>query len=263
MDQQPKTSDLSNQQSRVRKLFGEKSANYAGSSLLVNRENLAQVMDIVGINENDMVLDVATGTGYMAVAAAEAHSRVVATDFTLEMLLETRKALEAWQSNTDLSLMDADRLAFSGNSFDAVTCRVSLHHFVNPENAVGEMARVCKTGCRVIIMDVVSSEDKRKSELHNEMGKMRDPSEVRQWQTSEIQRMMKKAGLSIDRVESWSHEMAFDEWISLGEADAETAAHLKKMMIDSIEGDKAGLSPRFIGDELFFTWTTAIILGKK
>ena len=249
-------------QSQVRELFGKKSKQYARSSLLIDQKNLALVMDLAGISERDRVLDVATGTGYMAMAVANIGAEVIATDFTLEMLLEARAALEG-RHKAELALADADRLAFAADVFDAVTCRVSIHHFANPQLAIGEMARVCKSGGRVVIMDVVSSEDKLKSDLHNEMGKLRDPSEVRQWRRSEIEQMVKEVGLTVTKVESWSHVMAFDEWIRLGGADSETAEQLRDMMIDSMDGDKAGLTPEFRDGELVFTWTTAIIVARK
>ncbi len=249
-------------QSRVRGLFSRKSKQYAHSSLLTDQENLALLIDLAGITESDRVLDVATGTGYMAMAVADIGAEVIATDFTLEMLLEARSALEG-RGKTELALADADRLAFADDIFDAVTCRVSVHHFANPQLAISEMARVCKPDGRVVIMDVVSSEDKSKSDLHNIMGKMRDQSEVRQWQRSEIEQMMREAGLTVTKVESWSHIMAFEEWTRLGGTDPETAEQLRELMIDSMDGDKAGISPEFVDGQLFFTWTTAIIVARK
>ncbi len=249
-------------QSKVQHLFGQKSAEYKTSSLLTNQKNLQFVIELAKISHHDRVLDVATGTGFMAIALADTGAEVIATDFTLAMLEEASESL-ANQTNTSLALADADCLPFPTDSFDAVTCRVSIHHFANPQLAISEMARVCKQAGRVVIMDVVSSQNKSKSDLHNKLGKMRDQSEVRQWQLSEIERMVKQAGLIINAVESWSHVMAFDEWIRLGGTDAQTAGMLKKMMIDSMDGDKAGLNPEFVDGELVFTWTTGIVVAIK
>ena len=57
--------------------------------------------------------------------------------------------------------------------------------------------------------------------------------------------------------------MAFDEWILLGGADQQTARQLREMMIDSMDGDKAGFNPELIDDELVFTWQTGILLARK
>jgi len=249
-------------QSKVRHLFGVKSAEYNTSSLLTSQQNLKFVIEMVGITHNDKVLDVATGTGFMAIAIADTGAQVIATDFTLAMLKKASESLTG-QSNTALALADADLLPFASDSFDVVTCRVSVHHFANPQLAIREMSRVCKPDGRVMIMDVISSEDRVKSDLHNKMGKLRDLSEVRQWQLSEIEKMINEEGLTVTKTESWSHVMAFDEWIRLGGTDQQTAERLRGMMIDSMDGNKAGLNPEFIEDELVFTWMTGIVVAQK
>lgn len=249
-------------QSRVRALFSEKSKDYAGSSLLTDRENLAFVLKMAEISGRDRVLDVATGTGFMAIAVADVGAEVIAADFTREMLMEAR-SLFGDRGNVSLALADADRLPFAEGSFDAVTCRVSVHHFANPEAAFNEMARVCRVGGRVMIMDVVSSEDPAKSELHNQMGRLRDSSEVRQYRLSELEQMIRASGLKVSGVDVWPHRMAFDEWIRLGGTDPETVETVRRMMVDSIEGDKAGVNPEYIDGRLHFTWRTGILVGRK
>jgi len=215
-----------------------------------------------GIVEGDLVLDVATGTGFMARAVADTGAEVIATDFTPAMLQRTAELLDGVERYS-LALADADHLPFARGVFDVVTCRVSVHHFAHPPVAIGEMARVCRAGGRVVIMDVISSEDEPRSELQNRLGKMRDGSEVRQWRLSELEAMVRQAGLTILGTERSPHPMAFSEWISLGQTAPETESILREMMIDSMDGDKAGLSPFFEGDDLFFIWTTGIIVARK
>ncbi|MDY6912636.1 MAG: methyltransferase domain-containing protein [Chloroflexota bacterium] len=248
--------------SLVRELFTRKTQDYAGSSLLVNSDNLDAVIQLSQISSNDRVLDVATGTGFMAKAMSGIGADVLATDFTISMLEKAREGIGDCD-NAAFALADAECLPFADASFDVIACRVAIHHFANPQIALREMARVCKPGGRVVIMDVVSSEDESRSELHNRIGKMRDSSEVRQWRCSELEQMLRDGALDVSTVDLWPHLMAFDEWIRLGGADAETALEVKRMVIDSMEGDKAGLSPEFRNGELYFTWTTAILIANK
>lgn len=249
-------------QKTVQEHFGQKAHAYSGSSLLQNRDNLEAVLRIARIRAQDRVLDVATGTGILAGAMSGKAGEVVASDFTLQMLRHGREALSG-RDNITFVLADADHLPFGNGAFDRVTCRMSVHHFAHPAVALGEMARVCRPGGRVVIVDVISSEDAAKSELHNRMGKLRDRSEVRQWRRSELEGMVKEAGLNISEVELSAHPMSFDEWIRLGNADSRTAAAVREMMIASMEGDAAGLKPEFRNGELWFTWTTAIISAVK
>ena len=254
--------DKENAQYMTKELFGKKSNEYNKSSLLTDPKNLKLILDMAKISNRDRILDVATGTGFLSIAMADTGAEVLATDFTLPMLQKAGAALEG-KKNARLALADADRLPFVDESYDVVACRVAVHHFANPQMAFNEMGRVCKQGGRVIIMDVISSEDEAKSKLHNKMAKLRDPSEVRQWRRSELIDMLQLSGLTIEKVELWPHDMAFDEWIQLGGADEGTAETIKEMMMDSMDGDKADLHPKLVGDDLIFTWTTAIIIARK
>lgn len=246
----------------VQEHFGQKVGAYSGSSLLQNREQLQAILRIARVCPRDRVLDVATGTGILAGAMGGHAAEIVASDFTLEMLSHARKDLSE-QDNITFVLADADRLPFRNGAFDVVTCRMSVHHFAHPLIALREMCRTCKRDGRVVIVDVISSEDAARSELHNQIGKLRDRSEVRQWRRSELEQMARDAGLKISEVELFSHPMSFDEWIRLGNADAQTAVAVREMMIASMEGDTAGLRPEFRNGKLWFTWTTAIISAVK
>ncbi|MBT4511852.1 MAG: methyltransferase domain-containing protein [Chloroflexi bacterium] len=250
------------QESLVRQLFGKKSQEYSTSSLLADERNLALLLKLAEITKNDRILDIATGTGFLAVAISNTGAELIATDFTMAMLEKAKVALGN-QNNTVLALADAARMPFAAESFDVVTCRIAVHHFTEPETAFAEMARVCKQGGRVMIMDVISSEDQQEGDLQNRITKLRDISEVRQWKRSELEGMLRSSGLIVSHSELWPHIMAFDEWIRLGGADAETTKTIREMIIDSMEGDKAAMSPQIMDDKMFFTWNTAIIVARK
>lgn len=262
MTEKPDGNKTESAQYLTRQHFSRKSKEYTTSSLLANQQNLDLCTKMAGISYGQKILDVATGTGFLAITMTDAGAEVVATDFTISMLEKTKAALEG-NNNVNYALADADQLPFTSESFDGVTCRVAVHHFANPQIAFKEMARVCNAGGRVMIMDVISSEDDAKGELHNRMSKLRDPSEVRQWKRSELESMLEKSGLKVSQVGLWTHLMSFDEWIRLGATDAEATETVRNMMRDSMDGDKAGINVEIVDDKMYFTWTTAIIVAHK
>ena len=79
----------------------------------------------------------------------------------------------------------------------------------------------------------------------------------------ELKRMIENSGLTVSQVELWPHVMAFDDWIRLGGADEETTETIRAMVMDSMDGDKAGINPEIREGKLFFTWTTAILVAHK
>ena len=94
------------QESLVRQLFGKKSQEYSTSSLLADERNLALLLKLAEITKNDRILDIATGTGFLAVAISNTGAELIATDFTMAMLEKAKVALGN-QNNTVLALADA------------------------------------------------------------------------------------------------------------------------------------------------------------
>ncbi len=98
-------------------------------------------------------LDVATGTGDLALRMARAGVRAVGVDLSLDMLLVARKRGAGGPNGPSLCLQRAEALAFGDNIFDACTMGVALRHMRDLRGALNEMARVVRPGGRVVIAD--------------------------------------------------------------------------------------------------------------
>jgi len=111
----------------------------------------------------DRVLEVAAGTGDLAVTVAQAvgsSGHVIAVDSSPQMLAHAEKAArEAGVNNIETRVMNAEELEFEESSFNTVICKMALMLFGNPLTALTEMHRVVKLGGRVAVM-VWSSADK-------------------------------------------------------------------------------------------------------
>ncbi len=103
-----------------------------------------QLLDAAGVGRGTAVLDVATGPGYVAAAAADRGAGATGVDFAENMVKLARSRLPGIEFRAG----DAERLPFAGASFDAVVGSFVLHHLGAPELAVAEAARVLKPGGR-------------------------------------------------------------------------------------------------------------------
>lgn len=99
------------------------------------------------------VLDVATGTGAVAVPFAQAigaGGRVTAVDFSAEMLDRAEANIRKMAlDNVDLHEMDAERLDFRSNYFHSVVCSYGLFFLSDMPRALREWVRVLRPGGRL------------------------------------------------------------------------------------------------------------------
>lgn len=99
-----------------------------------------------GISSGQRVLDVAAGTGNVAIRAAQAGADVVASDVTPENFEAGRR--EAAQLGVELEWVEADvqELPFADGSFDAITSSFGAIFAPDHYAAAREMLRVCRPG---------------------------------------------------------------------------------------------------------------------
>ncbi len=124
------------------------------------------------------VLEVGVGTG-LALPHYAGDVEVTGIDFSPEMLEKARArvAREGLSHVKDLRRMDARELDFPDNSFDFVSAMHVLSVVPEPERVMAEMARVCRPGGEVIIVNhfarekgVLAALEKVTSPLENLLG---------------------------------------------------------------------------------------------
>ncbi len=108
------------------------------------------LVDQVGPQPGDSILDVAAGTGDLGFAAAQrvgAEGKVLCTDFSPEMVEAARRNGErAGLSNVEFRVLDAERMDLDDDSFDGVLCRWGYMLMADPAAALAETRRVLRDG---------------------------------------------------------------------------------------------------------------------
>lgn len=103
------------------------------------------LLDAVGAGPGVRLLDVATGPGYVARAAAHRGAGVVGVDFSAAMVALARRL----HPGLEFAEGDAEALALPDRSFDAVVMNFGLLHLARPEQALAEACRVLRPGGRL------------------------------------------------------------------------------------------------------------------
>jgi demethylmenaquinone methyltransferase/2-methoxy-6-polyprenyl-1,4-benzoquinol methylase len=111
-----------------------------------------RAVDHARVGPGSRALDVATGTGDLAIELSARGAQVVGLDFSermLELAREKAPAIEFVQGN-------ALELPYPAGSFDAVTVGFGARNFSDLERGLGELARVTRPGGRVVILEITT-----------------------------------------------------------------------------------------------------------
>jgi demethylmenaquinone methyltransferase/2-methoxy-6-polyprenyl-1,4-benzoquinol methylase len=111
-----------------------------------------RAVELARVGPGSRALDVATGTGDLAVALREAGSEVVGCDFSEEMMEVARR------KRPDVSFEWADALAlpYEDDSFDAATVGFGARNFSDLAKGLSEMVRVVRPGGRVVVLEITT-----------------------------------------------------------------------------------------------------------
>jgi SAM-dependent methyltransferase len=104
------------------------------------------VVEACGIRPEHHVLDVAAGSGNVAIRAAEAGARVVASDLTPENFAAGRREATARGVELEWIEADAEALPFEDGTFDVVTSCFGAMFAPDHQRVADELLRVCRPG---------------------------------------------------------------------------------------------------------------------
>ncbi|MBA3334233.1 MAG: bifunctional demethylmenaquinone methyltransferase/2-methoxy-6-polyprenyl-1,4-benzoquinol methylase UbiE [Pyrinomonadaceae bacterium] len=118
------------------------------------RKLVAQKLKNILDNPNALVLDVACGTGDLALELqTSGKAKVFGTDFCRPMLKVASD--KNAKNNLAIQYLEADgmNLSFADNTFDAVTIAFGLRNFSNWENGLHELSRILKKNGKLVVLE--------------------------------------------------------------------------------------------------------------
>ena len=125
-------------------------------SMGLHRAWKAYTVLVANVKEGQHVLDIAGGTGDLAMAFAPkvgSSGQVVHTDINEAMLREGRNRLLDAGVSLPTLVCDAERLPFADDSFDLLTVAFGLRNMTHKDVALLEMNRVLKPGGKLMVLE--------------------------------------------------------------------------------------------------------------
>lgn len=146
---------------QVEQMFDTISENYDGLNRVISLGSdikwRKKVIKMVARKNPKSILDIATGTGDLAIQFAEKTSaeRIIGLDISDGMLSMARKKVAGKDFSKKIEFIqgDSEDLPFEDNIFDAVTVSFGIRNFENLEKGLTEIRRVLKTNGIFVILE--------------------------------------------------------------------------------------------------------------
>jgi demethylmenaquinone methyltransferase/2-methoxy-6-polyprenyl-1,4-benzoquinol methylase len=145
---------------QVAQMFDTISGNYDGLNRVISFgidiKWRKKVLQLVSNKNPKTVLDIATGTGDLAILMTKTSAeRIVGLDISAGMLDVGRKKIEAKKlsDKIEMILADSENMPFENNTFDAITVAFGVRNFETLEKGLAEILRVLKPNGIFVILE--------------------------------------------------------------------------------------------------------------
>jgi ubiquinone/menaquinone biosynthesis C-methylase UbiE len=246
----------SNQQ--VQAVFDRRSLSYDHLDWVRDDESLAGLADLAVPRPTDTFLDLATGTGAVAETIAASVTLAVGVDLSLGML-RTRRS----KSGFAVQAM-AERLPFSDDAFDLITCRNGLHHFCDPRAGIAEIRRVARPGGRIVISESLVPEGSIRHFWRSVMeikDTARHPDMY--FTADEFCGYLNKHGLPVHSIRVCRRPFSLANWLDNGCIEPERQDRIRKLLDGLTEARKRELHMSTKDGEVWLLRRTAIVLSGR
>lgn len=145
---------------QVASMFNNISKNYDGLNRVISFgidvSWRKKVVKIVSKNNPQKILDIATGTGDLALMMSKLHpKKIIGLDISEGMLaVGKQKVAKAKLSDTiDMVIGDSEKMPYKDNTFDAITVSFGVRNFANLDKGLSEIRRVLKPSGIFVILE--------------------------------------------------------------------------------------------------------------
>lgn len=154
-----KESSLSKKQ-QVAQMFDTISGNYDNLNRVISFgidiKWRKKVLQLVTAKNPDTILDIATGTGDLAILMTETPAKkIIGLDISTGMLEEGKKKISQKHLSDKIEMLlgDSENIPFEDNTFDAITVAFGVRNFENLEKGLSEILRVLKPNGIFVILE--------------------------------------------------------------------------------------------------------------
>ena len=227
-------------------------------------ESLRRMVELSDPKPEWRVLDVATGTGFTALAFALLVREVVGADLSPGMLQQAgQRAAEAGIANASWVEAPAEALPFAEASFDLVTVRIAPHHFRDVRAFLRETRRVLLPGGVFVLADTtVPDGDARAADWQNAVERERDTSHGANLSPETWRALCTEAGFAVTDLDTTGGAITIplSAWLETAGCTGERAARVRQLFADAPASARQQFAiTTEASGEKYFSWQRVVL----
>ncbi|MBR4084070.1 MAG: methyltransferase domain-containing protein [Lachnospiraceae bacterium] len=194
----PKANDAVSAVQQAKESFNRILANQTYAGIIRDDKHLKVIIDLAKTGNYERILDIGTGTGYLAFPLAKMYpeAKVYGIDIA-EAIMEKNQEIvkESGISNLTFLAFDGLEYPFDEESFDLIVSRYAFHHFPEVELSVKQMYRLLKKGGKILISDPMRHPADTKGVIDDFMGIKKD-GHIQFYSSEELESLFLGAGFT-------------------------------------------------------------------
>lgn len=214
----------------------------------VNNKQLNLLINMVDAQENDTIIDLGTGSGYVAFSIAEKYNgtNIIGLDIVTETLKRnTQKAIDNNFCNLRFVSYDGSNFPFSDNSVDKIITRYALHHFPELKESLKEIYRILKPNGKLIISDPTPN-DNDTNQFVDRFMQMKADGHIKFYHINEYKEMLKSIGFHFVLNETTNIRFPRKEAEKYSELIAKTDKNILSGYEIEIKGDEIWITEKVL-----------------
>jgi ubiquinone/menaquinone biosynthesis C-methylase UbiE len=245
---------------RVAKLFDYRASTYDELDWVGDQRFIDFLKDVIDPSQNDIVLDVATGTGAILHSLCPSVKLGIGIDISVKMLLATKKKLKKCENVTPLVVGRGESLPFHERSFDLITCRNGLHHFLDPTLGLDEMHRVLKPAGHILLSEAVVPDTSTKS-LWNYMIRLKDVGRHKlfYFTKGEFESYLSSLGFEIEDSYIYIQRVSIKNWLENGQVPKDRQQLILSRLSAASHQERTIMEIEFVDDDINLSKHVSVI----
>ncbi|MGZ3690155.1 MAG: methyltransferase domain-containing protein [Pseudobdellovibrio sp.] len=226
--------------------FKNRSGGYNKSSNWVkDNQLLSQIVEGAHLKGDEVVLDVATGTGLVAQQFKGKVKEIIGLDISPDMTLQAKANIDR------MVISSVEDMPLEDKSVDVVVCRQGLQ-FVNLDRAINEVNRVLKPGGRVVFSHLAAYNVNDRADAFK-IQALRNPARVNFFVPGDLESILETHGFKVTDVRHYMSRESVNQWINHGASTEEERQAIKNAYKQAGAEFTRNHRIEYVGDDILDT----------